>query len=83
MAQLRVFHIRVDASFEHLLIVSWFRGVASCGPRQMYVQESRNVPQVEDAAIAKIDGLRKHLIYWNHVPRRNIPSQPQLFIFQK
>jgi hypothetical protein len=53
----RVFHVWIDAAFEDLPEGRRLRRFAIGATSEMDVKEGRNVPKVEDALVAQINGL--------------------------
>ena len=59
MTILGIIHIRVDATFEDVMVGARLGGrIAGCS-RQMNVEKSGDMAQIEEATITKLDGLRQ------------------------
>ena len=74
---LGVVDVRIDATLEDLSVVSRVRRWQLRAFDDLHVQERRNVTEVEDACIAKLDRLLVELIIRNHLSGNSVPGLPE------
>lgn len=73
----RIIDVRVDAPFEDVPVLCWMSCRLSGGFRQLYIQECRDMSQVEYARIAELDGFLIELLVREHLAGDNIPCSPK------
>ncbi len=76
MALLRVINIRVNTPFKDCLIMTWLCRFLTCCSGEVYIEESRNVSEIEETAIAQIDRPGEQILFRDHMPGHQIPCRP-------
>lgn len=77
MAVFWVVYVGIDAPLKDGDVVGRLRGLLPCCFVQLNVQECGNMTEVEDAGVAKLDGLVVELFVRKHAPGDNIPGTPE------
>ena len=78
VAQIGVFYIRVDSPLEHLMVRAGGSGSALSCSGEVYVEESWDMTQIEQATVPQVDWLAEDVLTREHLLGDKIPCSPKL-----
>lgn len=77
MAIIRIIHVGINSAFEDLRIVRGFAQGRPGGLAELHVQKGWDMAEVEDAGVAKLDGLGEEFVVGDHAASDGVPGGPE------
>lgn len=77
VAFLGVINVWVDAALEYGVVGDWASGGPGACLCKLYIEEGRDMAEVENICVSKLDGLLGEFLLREHGPGDDIPSAPE------